>query len=416
MGVSIRQLQQVLCERTEEFRVLRQIIEAVNSTLDLQAVPQQILELVSQVTAADACLLYLLDESGQSLVLQASKPTHPQNIGRITLRIGEGLTGWVAKERRPVAIGRKAYDDPRFKLFQQLPEDRYEAFLSVPIATRDRLVGVINVQHREPHRHKAETVALVETIGKLVGGAIANARLYQAARQRRRELETLARVSEAVVSERYLDEILQLIVTVTAELMGSKICSLMLLDEAKQVLVIKATQALSPAYRNKPPIQVGQSVSGQAVKERRPISVMDVTTNNGYMFPEIAKREGLRSLLSVPMLVEERPIGVINSYTSQEHAFSDDEIRVLSTIANQAAAAIERTRLIDEAVSAREALETRKVIEQAKGLVMAEAGLTEAQAFRLLQQQSMEKRRSMRQIAEALVLAHELKEKSVNSK
>ena len=412
MGVSIRQLQQVLCERTEEFRVLRQIIEAVNSTLDLQAVPQQILELVSQVTAADACLLYLLDESGQSLVLQASKPTHPQNIGRITLRIGEGLTGWVAKERRPVAIGRKAYDDPRFKLFQQLPEDRYEAFLSVPIATRDRLVGVINVQHREPHRHKAETVALVETIGKLVGGAIANARLYQAARQRRRELETLARVSEAVVSERYLDEILQLIVTVTAELMGSKICSLMLLDEAKQVLVIKATQALSPAYRNKPPIKVGQSVSGQAVKERRPISVMDVTTNNGYMFPEIAKREGLRSLLSVPMLVEERPIGVINSYTSQEHAFSDDEIRVLSTIANQAAAAIERTRLIDEAVSAREALETRKVIEQAKGLVMAEAGLTEAQAFRLLQQQSMEKRRSMRQIAEAIVLAHELKEKS----
>jgi len=139
---------------------------------------------------------------------------------------------------------------------------------------------------------------------------------------------------------------------------------------------------------------------------------MDVTTNNGYMFPEIAKREGLRSLLSVPMLVEERPIGVINSYTSQEHAFSDDEIRVLSTIANQAASAIERTRLIDEAVSAREALEARKVIEQAKGLVMAEAGLTEAQAFRLLQQQSMEKRRSMRQIAEAIVLAHELKEKS----
>jgi len=412
MGVSIRQLQQVLCERTEEFRVLRQIIEAVNSTLDLQAVPQQILELVSQVTAADACLLYLLNESGQSLVLQASKPTHPQNIGRVTLRIGEGLTGWVAKERRPVAIGRKAYDDPRFKMFQQLPEDRYEAFLSVPIATRDRLVGVINVQHREPHRHKAETVALVETIGRLVGGAIANARLYQAARQRRRELETLARVSEAVVSERYLDEILQLIVTVTAELMGSKICSLMLLDEAKQVLVIKATQALSPAYRNKLPIKVGQSVSGQAVKERRPISVMDVTTNNGYMFPEIAKREGLRSLLSVPMLVEERPIGVINSYTSQEHAFSDDEIRVLSTIANQAASAIERTRLIDEAVSAREALEARKVIEQAKGLVMAEAGLTEAQAFRLLQQQSMEKRRSMRQIAEAIVLAHELKEKS----
>jgi len=411
MSPSIRQLQQVLCERTEEFRVLRQIIEAVDGTLDLQAVLQRILELVSQVTSADAALLYLLDEPDQRLELRASKPAHPESIGRIALHVGEGLTGWVAKERRPIVIGRQAFADPRFKAFQQLPEDRYEAFLSVPIIARDRLIGVINVQHREPHRYSPDTIALVETIGRLVGGAIANARLYEAARQRRRELDTLAQVSEAVVSERYLDEILQLTVTVTAELMGSKICSLMLLDEAKQMLIIRATQALSPAYRNKPPIKVGQSVSGRAVKERRPISVSDVTKDHEYMFPDIAQREGLRSLLSLPMIMQERVIGVLNCYTAQEHRFSDEETRVLSTIANQAAVAIEHTRALDQASALRKSLEERKLIEKAKGILIDELRCSEAEAFRTLQKQSMEKRKTMREIAEAILLARELKER-----
>ena len=408
MGVSIRQLQQVLCERTEEFGVLRQSIEAVNSTLDVQAVLQRILELVSQVTSADACLLYLLDEPTQRLELRASRPPHPERIGRIALHVGEGLTGWVAKERRAIVIAREAFADPRFKAFQQLPEDRYEAFLSVPMTTRDRLIGVINVQHREAHRVSADTVALVETIGRLVGGAIANARLSQEARQRRRELKTLAQVSQAVASERYLDEILQLIVTVTAELMGSKICSLMLLDDAKQVLVIKATQALSPAYRNKSPIHVGHSVSGRAVKERRPISVLDVTRAKDYGYPALAAREGLTSLLSVPMMIKERATGVLNLYTTTEHQFSEDEIRVLSTIANQAAVAIEHTRVFEQSVALQKSLEDRKLVEQAKGVLMRDARLSEAEAFRLLQKHSMEKRKTMRDVAEAVLLTHEL--------
>ncbi|MDP3721996.1 MAG: GAF domain-containing protein [Candidatus Omnitrophota bacterium] len=227
-------------------------------------------------------------------------------------------------------------------------------------------------------------------------------------RQLRRELQTLAQVSKAVASERYLDEILQLIVTVTAELMGSKICSLMLLDEAQQTLVIRATQALSPAYRNKPPIKVGQSISGRAVKERRPISVLDVTHANGYMYPEIAAREGLKSLLSVPMMVKERTTGVLNLYTATEHHFSEDEVRVLSTIANQAAVAIEHTRLLEQSVALQKSLEERKIVEKAKGVLMQAYRLSEADAFRTLQKQSMEKRKTMREIAEAILLAREL--------
>ncbi|PIQ83594.1 MAG: GAF sensor protein [Candidatus Omnitrophica bacterium CG11_big_fil_rev_8_21_14_0_20_63_9] len=394
---------------TPQLQVLRQIIETVNSTLELSTVFEEILKLVSQVTEADACLLYLLDDAAQTLTLHACRPSHPENVGRITLQVGEGLTGFVAKERRPMAIDRRAFDDPRFKMFQQLPEDRYEAFLSVPVSTRGRLIGVINVQHRRVHHYDTEVVALAETIGQLVGGAIANARLYEAARQRRRELDTLAQVSEAVVSERYLDEILQLTVTMTAQLMGSKICSLMLLDEAKQTLVIRATQALSPAYRNKPPIRVGQSISGRAVKERRPISVLDVAKDRGYMFPEIARREGLRSLLSVPMVMQDRVIGVLNCYTAEPHRFSNDEIRVLYTIANQAAVAIEHTRVLDQALALQKSLDDRKLIEKAKGILIEELRCSEEEAFRLLQKQSMAKRRSMREIAEAILLADELK-------
>jgi GAF domain-containing protein len=234
--------------------------------------------------------------------------------------------------------------------------------------------------------------------------------LQRSLHQRRRELETLAQVSEAVVSEPYLDEILQLIVTVTAEVMGSKICSLMLLDEAKQVLVIKATQALSPAYRNKPPIKVGQSISGLVVKERRSIGVLDVAHDPRYMFPELARREGLRSLLSVPMVMQDRVIGVLNCYTSHEHNFNDEEIRVLSTMANQAAVAIERTRLVEQTGTLQQSLEERKVVERAKGLLMETLRLSESDAFRMLQKRSMEKRRTMREIAEAILLARELEE------
>ena len=409
MATSIHLLQQTLRDRAKEFQVLRQITEAINSTLELQAVLQQILDLVSEVTASDACLLYLLDESSQQLELRASKPAHPKSIGRIALRLGEGLTGVVAKERRTIVIGRRAFDDPRFKAFQQLPEDRYEGFLSVPITARARLVGVINVQHRKPHRYKTEIVALAETIGCLVGGAIANARLYEAARQRSLELDTLAQVSQAVVSERYLDEILKLTVTVTAELMGSKICSLMLLDETGQLLRIKATQALSAAYRNKPPIHVGQSISGRAIRERRPIAVLDVTRANGYRYPDLAAKEGLKSLLCVPMMVQDRVIGILNVYTTKEHRFSEDENRVLSTIANQAAVAIEHTRLVEQAATLQQSLADRKLIERAKGLLMTEYRLSEADAFRALQRQSMEKRKAMRDIAEAILLAHEFK-------
>jgi len=392
-----------LRRKDRELDVLRRISETISGTLDQEAVLERIIELVVEVTRGDAAFLYLLDDTREALVLRASKQPHPSLIGRIRLELGEGITGWVARERMPVAIARGASEDPRFKFFQSLREDRYHAFVSVPVIAKNEVIGVINVQHRDPHRHEAGEIALLVTIGHQVGSAIENARLYEAMRRKTLQLATLSQVSTTITSTRYLEEMLHLIVTITARTMGSAICSIMLADEARGELHIAATQSLSEAYRNKPALKIGESVSGRVVKERRAIAVPDVTADPSYVYPDLARHEGLCSLLSVPMLCQERAIGVINSYTSAPHVFLPDEIGLLEAIANQAAVAIENTRLVETTAQMREALELRKVVERAKGILMRERRLTEEEAFRVLQRQSMNNRRPMRQVAEAVI-------------
>lgn len=221
-------------------------------------------------------------------------------------------------------------------------------------------------------------------------------------------LVLLFEVSRAVVSNRYLEEILNLVVGLTAEVIGSKICSLMLLDEEKGELVIKATQSLSETYRSKPPIKVGESVSGRAVQLRRPITVPDVRREPGYKYPEIACQEGLASLAAVPMMIKNKVVGVLNCYTTEERQFTEEEIQLLAGVANQAAMAIQNTQLLAEKVAAQEALETRKKIERAKGILMKRCQVGESEAYRMLQKQSMDKRRSVREIADAVIVSDEI--------
>lgn len=399
-----RSTAKALRETSRELDVLRRISETISCTLDQEAVLRQIIDLVVEVTGGDAAFLYLLDEGRQELVLRASKQPHPRLIGRIKLEMGEGITGWVARERTPVAIDKNASEDPRFKCFHNLPEDRYHAFLSVPVIAKNQVIGVINVQHRDPHRHAESEIALLSTIGHQVGGAIENASLYEAMRRKTAQLETLLQVSTTITSTRYLEEMLHLIVTITARTMGSAICSIMLADDKKGDLRIAATQSLSDAYRSKPPLKVGEGVSGRAVQEKRPIAVLDVTADPAYVYPDLARQEGLRSLLCVPMLYKDRAVGVINSYTAEPHVFLSDEIELLQAIANQAAVAIENTRLMQETAQMHDALELRKLVEKAKGILMRERRLTEEEAFRVLQRQSMNNRRPMRQVAEAVIV------------
>ena len=227
-------------------------------------------------------------------------------------------------------------------------------------------------------------------------------------RKVRQNFALLYEVSRAIVSNRYLEEILSLVVGLTAELMGSKICSLMLLDEKKQELVIKATQSLSETYRSKPPLKVGESISGRVVQKKQPLTVLDVTREKGYKYPDLARAEGLHSMIAVPMMIKDRVIGVLNCYTASEHEFAQEEVHTLLSVANQAAVAIENTQLLAEKVSALEELETRKRVERAKGILMKRHRVEEAEAYRMLQKQSMDKRRSLGEIADAVIVSEEI--------
>jgi signal transduction protein with GAF and PtsI domain len=155
--------------------VLHEIGSRLAAADPLHAVLARVVEFVSSIIQCDSCFVYVLEED--DLMLRASKTPHPDVVDRLKLRIGQGITGWVAEHRQPVAVGRHAWEDPRFQLFNELPEDRYEAFLSVPVLSRGKLVGVINLQHRQPHNHSRREIQLVSTIGFLVGAEIETARL-----------------------------------------------------------------------------------------------------------------------------------------------------------------------------------------------------------------------------------------------
>ena len=154
----------------------------------LHDVLSRVVDVVSALVHCDSCFVYVLQD--EDLVLRASKTPHPDVVDRLTLRLGQGITGWVAAHRQPVAVGRHAFEDPRFQTFNELPEDRYEAFLSVPVLSRGKPVGVINLQHRQPHTHTQREIQLISTIGFLVGAEIETARLETENSQLFERLET----------------------------------------------------------------------------------------------------------------------------------------------------------------------------------------------------------------------------------
>jgi len=167
---------------------LHEIGSRIAAADPLHAVLGRVVEFVSSVVQCDSCFVYILEDD--ELVLRASKTPHPDVVDRLKLRVGQGITGWVAEHRQPVAVGRHAFSDPRLQTFNELPEDRYEAFLSVPVLSRSKLVGVINLQHRRPHEHSRREIQVISMIGFLVGAEIEMARLEVENTQLSERLET----------------------------------------------------------------------------------------------------------------------------------------------------------------------------------------------------------------------------------
>ena len=162
-----KEIEQRLARTEQQLSLLQKISRCMVRPITLQSALDTVVTLVVDFMECDSCLLYLLD--GGELVLRASNRVRPDAVGRVKLAISEGLTGWVAREKRLLAISREAYHDPRFKFFSDLPEDTFEAFLSAPILSRRGVEGVINVQHRDPHPHSGLEMELLTTVGEQVG-------------------------------------------------------------------------------------------------------------------------------------------------------------------------------------------------------------------------------------------------------
>jgi signal transduction protein with GAF and PtsI domain len=175
----LKELESRLDHTERELRLVQKISRFMVRDMNLGEALQEVVSLVVEIMECDSCLLYLLKD--QDLVLCASNNPQPGTIGRVQLKLGEGLTGWVARERRLLSVSREAYLDPRFKLFTALPEDTYDAFLSAPVLARNRVTGVINVQHREPHFHSGGEMELLTTVGEQIGCLVTMALVEPAA-------------------------------------------------------------------------------------------------------------------------------------------------------------------------------------------------------------------------------------------
>src|SRR3954471_5235048 len=249
-------------------RLLTETIEAVNSTLDLQEVLSLVATKVADALHTDACFVYLYDERADELVLRATHGTPIDEMSRRRrMRPGEGITGSAAAARAPVMLESQAHLDPRFKNFPNLPEDEYQSILAVPITTRDgTLEGALNVRTRDPRTFSADEVDLLLAIAAQVAQSIEHARMYAEAQRRVRELEALARISEAVSESLYLEESLEAIVKTTMDALKATGVALVL-DDGR----IAWPEGVASTYATRQPLrwrgrQIGELVADRATQ------------------------------------------------------------------------------------------------------------------------------------------------------
>jgi two-component system, response regulator PdtaR len=224
-------------------------------------------------------------------------------------------------------------------------------------------------------------------------------------------IKALSDISSAITSDLYIEEILKLIVMVTAKVTGLEICSLWLVDNTnnQKKIRLKATQAIDPAYVQDRSLDFNEGVVGYVVSNNKPLILKEVITDPRFKEKEMAKKLGLVSMLSVPLQVKkEEVIGVLNCFTAVPHDFTDPEINLITAVANQAAVAIINTELMVKSQVIQEELETRKLVEKAKEIIMSRKKISGNEAFRWIQKQSMNTRKSMRQVAEAIILSDDI--------
>ncbi len=364
MSDELRELRE-LRERHERLTQLYRVGEIIHSTLEPQQALQSIVDETVRLVRAGSGSIALVNPTTGFLEIQAFSGL-PGSAAELRLKVGEGVTGWVARHGKPARVG-DVSADRRYVMLR--PEVRSE--LAVPLELRGSLRGVINVDSDRPDAFSPADQELLEILALQAARVIENTWLYEQLRLKARLFETLVSVSRTINSTLALDEALSVVTREAAQLVGASMCSLMMLDDSGEWLDLRAHHGAGEAYLNKPRLNTADSMLGIVVRRRKPLQVENVQVSGRYQNVDVAREEGLVSFLSVPLLFAGQAIGTLNVYTAQSHTFSNEEIRILSAMAELSALAIEKARLYERIVDVEEQLRQNEKLS-ALGLLAAE--------------------------------------------
>jgi signal transduction histidine kinase len=349
----------------ERLNLLYQVSNVIHSTLDSQEALQLIVSEAVRVMRATSGSLVLINPTTNFLEIHAA-----QNLSsaarKLTLRVGEGITGWVARHGKPALVDDVTQDARYVSVRRDVRSE-----LAVPLEVQGEIRGVINVDSERVKAFTAEDQDLLQELAVQAAKVIHHTWLYEQLRLKVRLFESLAIVSRAINSTLNLDEALRVVTREVCELMCARMCSLMLLDENREWLDLRASFGAGDAYIKKPRLSVEESLLGVIVRRKKPLQVTNVQSDARYQNVEVARREGLVSLLGVPLVFAGQTIGTLSVYTARAYNFSNEEIKILSSLGELSAIAIEKARLYERIVDVEEQLRQNEKLS-ALGLLAAE--------------------------------------------
>lgn len=351
--------------RYDRLNLLYHVGNVIHSTLDPQEALQLITSEAVRLMNASSGSVVLINPTTGFLEIQAAQGL-PRNAAELKLRVGEGITGWVARTGKPARVGNVA-DDARYISLRS----NVRSELAVPLEVNGEVRGVLNVDSDRADAFGPDDQELLEALALQASRVIQNTWLYEQLRLKARLFEALANVSRTINSTLNLDDALQVVTREARLLMRAKMCSLMMLDEDQEWLDLRASSGAGEAYLSKPRLNVHESLLGVVVRRKKPLQVENVQISSRYQNVEVARREGLVSLLSVPLLFAGESIGTLSVYTDHLYNFSNEEIRILSALAELSAIAIEKARLYERIVDVEEQLRQNEKLS-ALGLLAAE--------------------------------------------
>ncbi len=346
---------------------LQRINAASNSTMDLDQTLNTITKIITEELKVDLCSIFFYDELQRMLTLQATNGPRPLGGLHFTLRLGEGYSGWVAEQGRPLLV-QDALADPHFAFEARMYSAEYHGLMSVPIiffGGTERLIGVINVQVSEPHDFTGQEHHFVEVIAGIIAINVENGRLYEQTdeqlRRKVHELGTIHRVTSIIASTLNLDEVLQTIATQAVHLSGAERSCIFELDHDNQHLHVVAHHGFNSKVARSTHLKVGQCCAGRAVETGQPNVAVDCMHEDKgcFLANDPAISADIHSTLCVPLRARQRVLGCICIYSSHRHLISDEQMQLVVTFANEAAIAIENARLYEET---RRGLELKSVL------------------------------------------------------